>query len=224
MIWLIVFVGELVTLSILARWMFVEISRMLQRVVRSRRVVIYLLSLVFLPGTMLHEFAHLITAVILGVRTGKFSVWPALDTGESIKMGSVQIAKSDPVRRAIIGAAPFLIGVSVMLILLWWLTGRGLNYWWEYALTGVVLFEIGNTMFSSRRDMEGTMELLLALGIIGGLVTAALWRMGVMINVARIALPEELLQKVAYLMLFPLGIDVVVLALVRRINRIGRRI
>lgn len=83
-------------------------------------------------------------------------------------MGSVQIASTDPVRRALIGMAPFFWGSSFILGILYaFLTFGGIENIWITILTGYVLFEISNTMFSSRKDMEGTLELLIGIGILG---------------------------------------------------------
>lgn len=211
MFWLWLFVSELVILFLLSRAMNRRLSRFLYRVFGSEKIVIYVLSLLYLPGTFLHEFSHLFMAAVTGVRVGEMNLVPEMLENGRIKFGSVEIEKSDPFRRALIGAAPFLVGIVVMLIMLSILSMRGLEGLGEYLLVGYVLFEIGNTTFSSRTDMEGTVELLFALAVIASLLVFGLYLLGIRIDLSFIQLPVELLRQVSYLMIFPVGVEVLVL-------------
>ena len=109
-------------------------------------------------------------AQLLFVRTGRVEFWPSLH-GTELKLGSVAVASSDPFRRALIGVAPFLFGSGLILLLLFFYQNLVLiPEQFRLILVGYGIFEIGNTMFSSRKDMEGTIELTLALGIIIGIL------------------------------------------------------
>src|SRR5690606_2967609 len=84
-----------------------------------------------------------------------------------VKMGSVAIGHTDPVRRALIGMAPFFWGTTILLMILFaFQSFGGIDNIWITIITGYVVFEISNTMFSSRKDMEGTLELFLALLVV----------------------------------------------------------
>ena len=72
-----------------------------------------------------------------------------------VKLGSVQIGRTDPFRRIIIGVAPVLLGM-ILIFSLFLLIKIGSTPWWQVILVLYLLFEIGNTMFSSRKDIEGS--------------------------------------------------------------------
>ncbi len=79
-------------------------------------IIIY--SLLFLPGTIIHELSHLFTASLLRVRTGKINILPSLNYQQrQIRLGSVQIEKTDFVRQTFIGAAPTIVGVVSLYLL-----------------------------------------------------------------------------------------------------------
>lgn len=73
-------------------------------------------SLLFLPGTIIHELAHALTASFLQVPVGNIHIFPQLENEtKQIKLGTAQIGKSDFIRTSIIGAAPTIIGALVIL-------------------------------------------------------------------------------------------------------------
>lgn len=83
-----------------------------------RAAVLY--ALVLLPGVFLHELSHWLTATLLGVRTGGFSLIPRLQKDGSIQLGYVEYFKDrslGPVRESLIGGAPLLAGTAVILLI-----------------------------------------------------------------------------------------------------------
>ncbi|MEJ2759687.1 MAG: hypothetical protein P8046_14500 [Anaerolineales bacterium] len=101
------------TLAVLA-WLqprlHTEIQRIFLLITRSPKTAILLFALVFLPGVFLHELSHFLTAKLLRVPTGRFSVFPRELGNQRLQMGFVEVAVSDPVRESLIGAAPLLTG------------------------------------------------------------------------------------------------------------------
>ena len=75
-----------------------------------------LLWLVLLPGILLHEGSHWITAKVLGLKTGKFSFTPNTVKGQ-IVLGSVEVQRSNAFKDSLVGLAPFLAGTLALLIL-----------------------------------------------------------------------------------------------------------
>ncbi len=102
-------------------------------------------------------------ALILMVPIGEMELIPKID-GDEVKMGSVQIGKTDPIRRFLIGIAPFTIGTSLII---WLFSIAVSNNMLSNPLYLLILiyavFEIGNTMFSSKKDMEGVFPLVLVM-------------------------------------------------------------
>jgi len=73
-------------------------------------IVVILFSIVFFPGIFLHELSHFLIAKLLGVKTGKISITPRRMNSKQVQLGFVEIAKTDFIRDALIGAAPLLSG------------------------------------------------------------------------------------------------------------------
>lgn len=132
-----------------------------------------LLSLVFLPGIIVHELAHLFMAAVLFVPVGNMEFAPR-KIGNEVKLGSVEIARTDPIRRSIIGFAPVFAGLALIVGGVYLFSSnllifQNLNpYVFIVAILVLVylLFAIANTMFSSSKDMEGAVEISIALLVI----------------------------------------------------------
>ncbi len=82
---------------------------------------IWLRFLVLAPGILLHEASHWLTAKLLLVPTGKFSLGPSqtVSRGRQVQvtMGYVMVGRSDVFRGSLIGAAPFFFGTLAILLL-----------------------------------------------------------------------------------------------------------
>lgn len=206
------FISELVLLFFLSRILSQQLSKVFYHITRNEKMTIYLVAILFFPGVVIHETSHWLMAQLLFVPTGRVEFFPVL-RGTELKLGSVAVAKTDPIRRALIGFAPFLFGTSILLILLFFSSQllfiperiRGI-------LIGYTVFEIGNTMFSSKKDLEGTFELALFFSV--------LWIIGF---IAGIRIPDAFLYffeaswlvafmgKAVFYLLFPLGIDLMLI-------------
>ncbi len=77
---------------------------------RSREIAIVLFSLLFFPGVALHEGSHFLMARLLGVRTGRLSLFPETKSDGRVRLGFVETARTDVLRDALIGLAPLLAG------------------------------------------------------------------------------------------------------------------
>jgi hypothetical protein len=97
---------------------------------------------------------------------------------DRVKLGSVQIGLTDPFRRAIIGIAPVIVGAGILIGILYYFTTATFSFdtITDYLkILGIlyIVFEVSNTMFSSKRDVEGTLELLVSVSVIGLLLYIA---------------------------------------------------
>lgn len=132
-----------------------------QKIFKSSRAAAYLMSFVLLPGTFLHETAHFLTARMLLVPVKNFSLKPKL-IKNNIIFGSVSIHKPDLIRGFIIGGAPVIFGLTIMCIAFYFFPiETALENTWLSAAMIILIFQISNTMFSSRKDMEGAIVVLL---------------------------------------------------------------
>lgn len=209
---ILIFFLELFLLFLLSRLVQKNLSQFLFLITGSIKWTIAILSLLFLPGTILHELAHFFFAAVLLVPVGKMEFIPKLH-GESVKLGSVSIGQTDPFRRILIGIAPFLIGTLVILFTLY-LSEKNILWKNSWAVAGVfyILFEVGNTMFSSKKDLEGASLIL----VLVALLTTLFYILGIHIDIQDInrALNDQTIhlfyQGVIYL-LFPIGLDLLLL-------------
>jgi hypothetical protein len=173
------------TLALLAlAWLSRQISLRLQAVVyfllRSPGFSTLILFLLLLPGIFVHEAAHWLSARLLGLKAGKFRVWPKLQ-GKQIGMGSVSVQRGNLWQDSLVGLAPLLAGsalialmgthifnagaVSTTLAQGSWIDG--LDAFWQTlrgadgALWAYLLFAIANAMMPSASDRQPVKPLLL---------------------------------------------------------------
>lgn len=159
MLFLIIFIVEVGILFALSQLLTKSLSLWFYHLFRHQHIVIQLLSVLFLPGVVVHELSHLLTASILFVPTGEIEFLPEI-RGNEVKMGSVSIAQTDPIRRFFIGVAPLVVGLSVLFLLFWYFIPHLTLISWQTLLLLYAVFEVSNTMFSSKKDMEGAIGLL----------------------------------------------------------------
>lgn len=220
MVYLLIFLALFLSLFLMSRVLTRSISRLLMRIVGSRNLAISFFHLLLLPGVVVHELAHLITAEVLFVRTGALNFKPQLEE-DSVVMGTVGIEKTDPLRRAVIGFAPVFVGIILISIsVLYFLSEQSpLSQTLSYILVFFIVFEIGNTMFSSKKDLEGTIGLLI---IIVSLL-AVFYFLGFRIPDSFINFLNSenfvgIAQRGIRILLFPIGIDVIIILIARFLN------
>ena len=71
--WLLLVLGPLLLLQRRLHW---EIQAVFLLLTRRVDISVYLFSILFFPGILLHETSHYVMARVLGVRTGRFSLLP----------------------------------------------------------------------------------------------------------------------------------------------------
>lgn len=182
--------GEISLLALLSRRLTQTLYVLFLRLVRSKRLGLTTLIILLFPGTVVHELAHLFVAEVLRVPTGKLTLVPESLDVEDIKAGGVAIAKTDPLRRTLIGLAPVYVGVLVLVALSYVLQQFN-NI--PIVTIGIfyIMFAVSNSMFASREDMKGvipfaiTLALFVAAGYVAGF---------------RIGLTGELLARIVFVL------------------------
>jgi hypothetical protein len=194
------------------------------------------MSILLIPGTVIHEVSHMMTAELLGVRTGEFNFIPQKkENSNEIRIGGIKIAKSDPVRRTIIGVAPIFIGLAIITAVFSiqifpvikqpnTFIARNWQYYLFFFLSSYVLFIISNTMFSSRKDLEQAFFPLFILVV----VVVALQIGGITI---KISLDEKaqkfflnILQSLNYALASTIIIDLFFLLFINLITLISQKL
>jgi hypothetical protein len=110
----------LIILVLLQRWIHTHLHGLSLLVTGRPDRAVYLYALILFPGVLLHELSHYVTAKLLGVRTGSFSVLPKRRPDGSIQLGYVEYYKHktlDPIRESLVGGAPLIVGTIVILLI-----------------------------------------------------------------------------------------------------------
>lgn len=155
MLYFLLFVFEFVLLFFLSKKLVDSLAKLIFKLTKSHTAVVKILAIIFLPGTIIHELAHLLFAGITMVPVGEMSVVPEIEE-HGVRLGSVQIGKTDPFRRALIGVAPVLFGLfCIASVFIFIPLGQSTTPLWQTILALYLIFELGNTMFSSKKDLEG---------------------------------------------------------------------
>lgn len=218
MISLLVLFLTLIVLYILSGIFIKKLFIILYRIAKSREKASVLLSIIFLPGTFIHEISHFITALFLIVPVGQLNLVPEADD-KGVKLGSVAIGKTDFIRASLIGLAPIITGGGILFWAITFLLSPGhLENPWFIAAFIYLVFEITHTMFSSRRDLYAVLELVVFMVIVS---IAMVWLKiyAPFIFIFKNILKADLfIQKLSYFLFIPIGMELFFLAIFRKVR------
>lgn len=190
--WLVI---TLPPLFFMKRWINRHVQGLGLLLVGDNEAAMFLYFVLLLPGILIHELSHWLAARLLGVRTGKISLWPSKRRGNQMRMGSVRIARTDPFRSSLIGVAPLISGSLAVLIIGQLILGLGdlgevlLNGEWEpfwesilahlqapdFWLWLYLIFAISNAMLPSETDREPWRPVILFLCLVALLFYLTGW-------------------------------------------------
>jgi hypothetical protein len=171
---------SLLLLAWLSRQVSIHIQLPVYYLTRSNDAPALVLFLLFYPGVLIHESAHWLTARVLGLKTGRFRVWPSRQ-GKYIGLGSVSVQRSNAVVDSIVGLAPLVAGSILVAIISHQIfnaaglaealqQGQWQNAWEIFSVAFVqpdgaiwayLLFAIANAMMPSVSDREPLKPVLL---------------------------------------------------------------
>lgn len=161
-------------------------------------VTIVAFALIFFPGVLLHELSHYLVAKVLLVPTDGFSLVPSSQPNGKLRLGYVEVSKTDIFRDAVIGAAPLIAGglfvsyaaIYPLKLLPLWDALRVANFptFWggffalpkqpDFWLWAYLAFTVSSTMLPSESDrhawlpLGGVIGLLLLVAVLAG---AGVW-------------------------------------------------
>ena len=188
--WLIL---TLAPLLVSQRFLHREIQAVLLILTRRADLTIALFSLIFFPGVLLHEISHWVTAKMLGVRTGRISLFPRPTGKGRLQMGYVETAETDWLRDALIGAAPLITGG--LFVAYAGILRLGVGQSWmqlvpenfpsavqailatyaqpDFWLWFYLIFAVSSMMFPSASDRRTWLPIVLILGVLSGIFILA---------------------------------------------------
>jgi hypothetical protein len=235
--------GSLLLLLLLA-WFSRQISLNIQFpfyvLTRSQNNATLAIFLLFLPGVFVHEASHWTVARLLGLKTGKFRVWPKRQ-GKYIGLGSVSVESRDPVRDSLVGIAPLVVGIVLVTLIGQiifdttavstrltegnWLgaviafqqrLNRPSGLIWAY-----LLFTIANAMMPSASDREPIMPVL-GYGLVA---IVAYIILGLPLQGATVAMQwmSPTLSNLSSALLFVIVLDIIILAVLYLVRLILSR-
>jgi len=142
----------------LSRQNFRQLFFLLQKIFHHKKTVYQLISLIFLPGTIIHELSHFFAAIVLFLPVKEIRIFPQFENNQ-IKLGHVLYAKKDFLRGIMVGIAPFFGALLVFFILSFFNLFpnkiSGLNIVLTY-----LIFAISSVMFSSKQDLVDIVYLI----------------------------------------------------------------
>jgi hypothetical protein len=156
--------GILAGLWFLADLLAAHLQGLVLLLTRSTRAASVSYDLLVFPGVLVHEGAHIVAAVLLRVRVLRADLF-RFRRARDARQGEVVVERADPLRMSLIGAAPLLAGVALLLLLLRLIEvepgaspAAALNALRRLSRTPLNLFglylvwAIANTMFPSAAD------------------------------------------------------------------------
>lgn len=163
----------------------VDLARLVGRFGGRQRAFVWLWSMIFLPGTIIHEMSHLFAAAITGTKIGKVEIFPELPRGGigaddrlphprpevgarndklSVHLGYIQTQELGLFRGFLVGTAPLLVGLGVLI---WIADARSLDSLRSLGMT-YLFFTVANSLFLSWTDVKQALPLLAIAAILGG--------------------------------------------------------
>lgn len=124
------------------------------RFTHSRHLIISVISLLYFPGTTIHEISHYIIALILNMSPEDVSLFPHIE-GNKIRLGHVTYRRDsgDFIRPLLVGIAPIFGAMAVLWLLMRVNALYGYGIWGTIA-TGYFILSVTANMFSSEQDLR----------------------------------------------------------------------
>ena len=211
---MIVFFVQIIAIYIISRLIIKELFIFLRKFFKTDFPVFSVVSLLFLPGTIIHETAHFITAILLILPVKSMSIFPKWDENE-IKLGEVLFIKKDFLRAILVGIAPVFFGIGILFSLFYFkiypANNVGLNILYSY-----LIFSISANMFSSSQDLK---DLILIIPVILFIIII-FYVFNIKINMTNL---NVIINKVNFYIFIVLTIDTVLFGILKLSNRYIRR-
>ncbi len=149
---MIVFLLLVVSIYFISRKAMNEVFYFLMRIFKNYHLVLAVITLILLPGTLIHELAHFIVALVLLLPVKSMSLFPVFEANQ-IKLGEVKFEKRDVVRGGIVGIAPFVVGILLLISIFYFQIFPGQDLIINILMT-YLIFSVSSNMFSSRQDLK----------------------------------------------------------------------
>lgn len=162
----LIFLVQVIALYIFSRAVINQLYSFFDIFIKSQKIVFLIVSMLYFPGTIIHEMSHFFAAIILFLNVKDIRIFPQFED-DHIRLGSVSFEKKDFVRGILVGIAPFLFAMLIFFTIstnaLYPTNNFGLN-----ILFGYLIYTISSTMFSSKKDIVDLIYIIpLAIILLG---------------------------------------------------------
>lgn len=204
-----------------------QLTILIHRLGGGQRATIIIWSIIFLPGTIIHEVSHFLTAAFTGARTGRVEIFPEFLDEEfenegkaGVALGYVQTQTLNPLQGFLVGTAPFTSGI---ILLIWLASLMQSSFVQEsyYAmfLEGYLFFTIANSFFPSWSDIKQTLPLI-AISIIVFLLA---WYFGFQIFIPQQSSFWEVIKTLSNALNISVIFNVMIIGLLFLLNQISQK-
>ncbi len=163
--YILAYFALLILLSVLTHHSFQTLYLFLYKITRSDFIAKVGITILFFPGTVVHEMSHFFAAMLMNLRVRSANVLPVFEE-DGIKLGTVVYERKDPFRGILVGIAPLFGGIAVSWGLVALLYLPLTNHPLIHALIYFLLFTITSMQFSSRQDLIDAVWLIpMVIGI-----------------------------------------------------------
>lgn len=202
--------------------MTAELSRLVVRLGGGQRTFVWLWSVIFLPGTVIHEVSHFLAAALTGARTGRVEIFPQLPrktlggekTATTHRLGFVETQALGPVRGFIVGTAPLLVGLGILVWISSTLKISDFKVQSSELLKLYLFFTVANSLFLSWADAKQALPLLAIAAIFG----AGLYLLGIRPEIVPDSRIAMILNSLWKALAASAGINIAAIAIISGLN------
>jgi len=209
----IIFIAQVVFLYFISRLVIKSLYSFFNIFVKNQKIVFSFVSLLYFPGTVVHEMSHFLAAIALFLNIRDIRLFPQFEKG-NIRLGSVAYEKKDFVRSILVGIAPFVFVLFIFFIIsfysLYPTQNMGLN-----ILFGYLIFSVSSTMFSSKQDIVDLIYIIPLAIIAVGAVYVFKLDIFFLFNGQTNRLVINFFDRVNYYLFFSLAINLVLLTVIK---------
>lgn len=214
---------SLVFLGFSKNQLVLQITRFIRFLGGTQYGVIIVWSIIFLPGTIIHEVSHFLVAAFTGARTGRIEIFPEyleedVKGGKnSVTLGYVQTQTLNPIQGFLVGVAPFVSGIILLVYLTSLIQDAYLaqNYR-RIIIEGYFFFTIANSFFPSWSDIKQALPLV----VISLVALAAAWLLGFQVLYSLSPEVNLLIDSLTVSITASVGINLVLIAILMIINKL----
>lgn len=212
----------IIVLYFIAQQTINNLFHVLRLFFKNDKIVFTIISLFFLPGTILHEMTHFFAAIVLMLNVHEVKIFPEFEKNY-IKLGKVLYEKKDIVRGILVGVAPVFGG---LLFFLWFSVFKIFpqQNMIINILLAYIIFSVSSTMFSSKQDLIDLLYIIPLGFIAGAIIYIFNIRIDLLFKNDQLMVGMiEVMKRINFYILISIGIHVVLLVFFKSFLKIKHR-